>query len=222
MAEVPMLNELLKRLGAGKAERRAADRTRRRYPIAWLRDGVLVAAIGLEISEKGILFASREAPPGRHVDVAIDLDERRVRARVKVARQGTMARDGVDWALIAGVFEGIAADDWDAVVRFCKNFNAPANKAAEELAAMAGDDDDAYRLLPLRVQERVVAALIGAGRLAANSRPENALLRMSYAGKTTAGDHRLAVHSRRHEDDEVLGFDSVVIIDDAGDVHLER
>jgi len=68
-------------------------------------------------------------------------------------------------------------------LRFCKNFNAPTNKAAEELMAMAGADDDAYRLLPLRVQERVVAALIGAGRLAANSRPESPLLRMSYAGK---------------------------------------
>jgi hypothetical protein len=181
-----------------------------------------VPALGLEISEKGVLFATREAPPGRIVDVAIDLGPRRVRARVKVARQGTMARDGIDWALIAGVFEGIAADDWDAVVRFCKNFNAPTNKAAEELMAMAGADDDAYRLLPLRVQERVVAALIGAGRLAANSRPESPLLRMSYAGKTSAGVHRLSVHSRRHEDDEVLQFDSFLTIDEAGDVQLER
>jgi hypothetical protein len=120
------------------------------------------------------------------------------------------------------VFEGIAADDWDAVVRFCKNFNAPANKAAEELAAMAGGDDDAYRLLPLRIQERVVLVLVGAGRLATNSRPENPLLRMSYAGKTNAGAHRLAVHSRRHEDGDALQFDSVLIVDEAGDVQLER
>jgi hypothetical protein len=209
-------------LGGGKGERRTASRTRRRYPIAWLRGTALVPALGLEISEKGVLFATRDAPPGRVVDVAIDLEGRRVRARVKVTRQGSMARDGVDWALIAGVFEGIAADDWDAVVRFCKNFNAPANKAAEELAAMAGDDDDAYRLLPLRIQERVVSVLIGAGRLAANSRPENPLLRMSYAGKTKTGAHRLAVHSRRHEDGEPLQFDSVLIVDEAGDVQLER
>lgn len=209
-------------MGAGKTERRTADRTRRRYPIAWVRNGALVPALGLEISEKGILFATREAPAGRNVEVAIDLTGRRVRARVKIARSGTMARDGIDWALIAGVFEGIAADDWDAVVRFCKNFNAPTNKAAEELAALGGVDDDAYRLLPLRVQERVVAVLVGAGRLAANSRPESPLLRMSYAGKTSAGVHRLAVHSRRHEDGEVLQFDSFVTVDDTGEVQLER
>ncbi len=209
-------------MGGAKGERRTASRTRRRYPIAWLRGEALVPALGLEISEKGILFATRDAPPGRIIDVAIDVNGRRVRARVKIARQGTMARDGVDWALIAGVFEGIAADDWDAIVRFCKNFNAPGNKAAEELAAMAGADDDAYRLLPLRVQQRVVSALIGAGRLAPNSRPENPLLRMSYAGKTSTGVHRLSVHSRRHEDSEVLQFDSFLTIDDAGEVHLER
>jgi hypothetical protein len=216
-----MLNELFKRL-SGKGERRAADRQRRRYPIAWVRDGQLVPALGLEISEKGLLFATRDTPPGRSVDVAIDLNGLRVRARLKVARQGTMARDGVNWAIIAGVFEGIAADDWDAVVRFCKNFNEPTNKAAEELTAMAGVDDDAYRLLPLKVQERIVAALVDAGRLAPNSRAENPLLRMSYAGKTAVGNLRLAVHSRRHADEELLAFDSIVTVDDDGNIHLER
>src|SRR5579884_4156042 len=110
-----MLNELVRRLGAGKADRRAAERRRKRFPIGWLKDGALVSGLGLEISEKGVLFASRDAPSDVHVDVAIDLGGRRVRARLKVARQGTMSRDGHDWAIIAGVFEGIAADDWDAV-----------------------------------------------------------------------------------------------------------
>jgi hypothetical protein len=194
-----MLNELVKRLGGGtKSDRRGADRIRKRYPIAWLKDGVLVSALGLEISEKGLLFASREAPAVGQLDVAIDVGPRRVKARLKVARQGTMSRDGAEWVLIAGVFEAIAADDWDAVVRFCKNRSDPANKGAEELAAMAGQDDDAYRLLPLRVQQRVVSLLVQAGRLAPGSEPKNPLLRMSYEGKTTAGRHRLAVHGRRN------------------------
>ena len=217
-----MLNELVKRLGAGKPDRRSADRIRRRFPISWLRDGVLVPGQGLEISEKGILFATREPLPGGRVEVAIDLKGRRVRARLKVARQGSIARDGAAWQLIAGTYEGIAADDWDAIVRFCKNLADPVNKGAEELSALGGDDDDAYRLLPLRVQERVVAALIAAGRLAAGSDPKNPLLRMSYSGKTVTGTYRLAVHSRRVEDGEVLQFDSFVTIDDAGNVHLDR
>jgi hypothetical protein len=218
-----MLNELVRRLGAGKADRRAAERRRKRFPIGWLKDGALVSGLGLEISEKGVLFASRDAPPDVHVDVAIDLAGRRVRARLKVARQGTMSRDGQDWAIIAGVFEGIAADDWDAVVRFCKNVAEPSNKAAEELSALGGEDDDAYRLLPLKIQQRVVAELVAAGRLAPGSDAKNPLLRMSYAGKARNGTaHRLAVTSRRNADGEVLQFDSFLTVDDAGNVQLER
>jgi hypothetical protein len=217
-----MLNEFVKRLGARKANRRTADRVRRRFPIAWIRAGELVPGQGLEISEKGLLFATKEPPPGPDVDVSIELGGRRVRARVKVVRQGPLARDGVEWVIVAGVFAGIAADDWDAIVRFCKNVGDPGNKAAAELMALASTDDDAYRLLPLRIQQRIVAALIAAGRLAPGSDAKNPLLRISYAGNARPGVHRFAVHSRRVHDGEVLSFDSSVAVDDAGSVKLEQ
>ena len=190
--------------------------------MAWLRDGALVPALGLEISEKGVLFATRQAPEAPNLDLAIDLAGHRVRARIAVARRGPIERDGVEWSLIAGTFQGIAADDWDAIVRFCKNLDDPANKAAEELSALASVDDDAYRLLPLKVQKAVVATLIGAGRLAPDSDAKNPLLRMTYGGKTKTGVHRLTVHSRRNHDGDVLLFDSVLSVDDAGAVTLDR
>ncbi len=217
-----MLNELVKRLGATKADRRTANRVRKRYQMAWIKDGTPVAATGLEISEKGLLFASRESPVGSELDVALELRGRNVRARLKVVRHGTVARDGVEWAMIAAVFAGIAADDWDAVVRFCGNRPDPKNKATAEIAAKSGEDDDAYRLLPLRVQERVVALLVEAGRLAPGSGAKNPLLRLSYSGTTPAGAHRLAVHSRRMSDDDVLQFDSMLTVDDDGKVTLDR
>ncbi len=216
-----MFNELLKRLGSHKSERRSADRVRRRFPIGWINNGTLIGGFGLEISEKGVLFATKEAPPGAHVDVALDLSGRRVRARLKIVRKGTMTRDGVEWAVVACVFEGIAADDWDLIVRFCKNIDDPGNKAAQELSALSGDDD-AYRLLPLKVQQRVVTVLVKAGRLAPESDPKNPLLRMSYDGSTRTGEHRLAVHSRRVIDGEKLQFDSVLLVDDSGNVTLDR
>ena len=217
-----MLNELVRRMTSRGSERREAERVRKRYNMAWLRGGALVPALGLEISEKGVLFATRETPPGPNVDLAIDLAGHRVRARIAIARQGPMQRDGVEWALIAGTFQGIAADDWDAIVRFCKNLDDPGNKAAQELSALAHVDDDAYRLLPLKVQKAVVATLIAAGRLAPESDAKNPLLRMTYGGKTRAGLHRLDVHSRRNHDGEVLLFDSVLSVDDAGTVTLDR
>ena len=217
-----MLNELVKRFSTGGRERREAERYRKRYAIAWLRDSTLVPASGLEISAKSILFATKEAPPGKHVDVAMDLGGKRVKARISIARSGPMIRDGVNWTVIAGVYEGIAADDWDAIVRFCEDREDPGNKAAEELHALQHAPDDAYRLLPLQVQERVVSALVNAGRLAGDSGAKNPLLRMQYTGRTKTGTHRLSVHSRRTEDGEILFFDSFVTIDDAGNVTLER
>ena len=217
-----MLNELVKRLTTSGRERREAERHRKKYAIAWLRDATLVPALGLEISVKSVLFATKEPPPGKHVDIAMDLNGKRVKARIGIARSGPMIRDGVNWTVIAGVFEGIAADDWDAIVRFCEDRDDPGNKAADELHAIQNAPDDAFRLLPLQVQERVVDALVRAGRLAPDSNAKNPLLRMQYTGRTKTGIHRLSVHSRRSVDEEILFFDSFVTIDDAGNVTLER
>jgi len=217
-----MLNELVKWLGAGKAERRGAARVRKRYPMSWLKDGALVSGVGLEISEKGVLFASRESPPGRNVDVQLDITERPVHARLKVARHGTIERDGARWALIAATFEGIAADDWDAVARFCRNRAASPNRAAEELSAKAGEDDDAYRLLPLRIQQRVVAVLVDAGRLAPNADAKNPLLRITSCESRGGDAYELRVHSRRLEDGEPIDADSTLAIDASGNVHLTQ
>jgi len=127
----------------------------------------LVAAAGLEIGETGLLFATRTPPPGSKVDVVVDIETRRIRVRLTITRSGPIERDGVAWTLVAATYEGIAADDWDAIVRFCRDQAAPENRAAGELAALAASDDDAYRLLPLKVQQRVVEVLWQAGRLAA-------------------------------------------------------
>ena len=218
-----MLNELVKRFAGGSSERRSAERVRRKYPMAWLRGSELVAAAGLEISDRGLLFATRVAPPGANVDVALDIEGRRIRARMTIVRKGPIARDGVEWTLVAAEFQGIAADDWDAIVRFSRAQPAPENRAAGELAALAATDDDAYRLLPLKVQQRVVEVLSRAGRLAPWDQAKSPLLRMTYLGQTRSGGaHRLSVHSRLPTQGEVLFFDSVVTVDDAGNVVLDR
>lgn len=217
-----MLNELVKRFSGRPAERRTGDRVRKAYPIVWLNGTEAVAAAGVEIGDHGLMFASRTPPPGANVDVVIEVDGRRVRARLTIVRTGPIVRDGVSWTLVAGTYEGIAADDWDAIVRFCRAQPPPQNRAASELAALAATDDDAYRLLPLKVQQRVVDTLARAGRLAAWDAHKSPLLRMIYAGTTRTGQHRLTVHSRLSRDGEVHFFDSVMTVDDAGNVSLDR
>jgi hypothetical protein len=217
-----VLNELVKRFAGRGSERRTTERVRKKYPMAWLRGSELVAAAGLEISDRGLLFATRVAPPGTNVDVALDIEGRRIRARLTIVRKGPIARDGVEWTLVAGEFQGIAADDWDAIVRFCRSVPAPENRAASELSALAATDDDAYRLLPLKVQQHVVEVLSRAGRLAPWDQTKSPLLRMTYVGQAKTGVHRLSVHSRLPNGGEVLFFDSILTVDDAGNVVLDR
>ena len=80
------------------------------------------------------------------------------------ARKGTILREAQQWTLFGCTFSGIAADDYDALVRFCKDMHEVGNKAAEQLASM-DKTDDAYRMLPMRVQQHVLDALIRLGRL---------------------------------------------------------
>jgi hypothetical protein len=218
-----LLNELFKRFSSKPVERRAGARIRKKYPIAWVRGAELVPAAGIEIGETSVLFAVKTAPPGPKVDVVIELDkQRRVRVRVVIVRSEPVPREGVTWTLIAATYEGIAADDWDAIVRFCRDQPEPENKAAGELATLASTNDDAYRLLPLKIQQRVVEILSRAGRLAPWDEHRSPLLRMTYAGVSRSGVHRLTVHSRLSQDAEVMFFDSIVTVDEAGNVVLER
>ena len=217
-----MLNELVKRLGTGKADRRGAARIRKRYTVSWEHDGKAVPSRGLEISEKGLLFATQELPDGRHLDVTIDVAPKPVRARLRIVRHGPVEREGVRWNLVATVFEAIAADDWDTIVRFCRNRSAGPNRAVAELMAKAGSDDDAYRMLPLRIQERMVAALLKAGRLAPGSDAKNPLLRITSCTAKPNGTFEVELHSRRVEDGEVLSFDSTLTVDEGENVKLKR
>ena len=57
-----MLNELVKRFAGGGSERRTTERVRKKYPMAWLRGSELVAGAGLEISDRGLLFATVSDP----------------------------------------------------------------------------------------------------------------------------------------------------------------
>jgi hypothetical protein len=218
-----MLNELVKRIGNRTGgERRAAERLRKKYTVAWLKGTDLVPSIAIEISEKGIFFATREAPKGGTVEVMMGLDKVRVRARLTIARRARFQKAGVEYAAIAGVFQGIAADDWDAIVRFCRGIVAPVNKAKTELDKLADNPDDAYRLLPLAVQQKIVGLLVKAHRLAPTSESQIPLLRMQYSGRGKDGSHKLAVHSRRNVDGEMIQHDSIISVDDSNNVVLEK
>jgi len=215
-----MLNELFRWMSDKKTDRRASDRKRVQFPIGVVRGDEIVSGVGTEISLNGLFFATKIKPPASF-NVVMDVAGKRIRCRLTTVRTESAMRDNQQWHMVAATFEGIAADDYDAIVRFVKDIPEPENKAQSEIAKAAAEGDNAYRLLPMPVQKRIVDLLIGSGRLAPGSDPRNPLLRMSYLGSKN-GKHRFAVHSRKTVADEIRAFDSAFIVDDEGVVTLEN
>jgi len=217
-----LFNELTKLFSGKQKERRHSPRKKVRFNISWVRNGnELIPGIGMEISLNGLLFATKSPPGVPDFDIIMEIGSRKIRTRLKTARSGSILRENMQWTLIGATFSGIAADDYDALVRFCKDMPEVSNKAAAELAAM-DRNDDAYRMLPMRVQQHVLDALIRLGRLDMPQPNQQPLLRMSHLG-TDKGKQRLAVHSRiagGHGEDP-QAFDSVIVIDESGGVKVE-
>ena len=216
-----MFNELTKLFSPKQKERRHSPRKKVRFNLQWLKaPGELVPGMVTEMSLNGLLFAIKGTVPDKQCDVIVDIGTRKVRLRLNVARSGTVPRGGEMLSVYGCSFSGVAADDYDAIVRVLKDMGELTNKAQTELAAI-DRSDDAYRLLPMKVQQRVLEALVRLGRLDMPQSNQQPLLRMTSLG-TQAGKKRLAVHSR------IPGaaggpqtFDSVVVIDEAGSVKIE-
>ena len=217
-----MFNELTKLFSGKQKERRHSPRKKARFNISWVKNGnELIPGVGMEISLNGCLLATKTPPGVPDFDIIMEIGGRKIRTRLHTARSGTILRENMQWTLLGCTFSGIAADDYDALVRFCKDMHEVGNKAAAELAAM-DKNDDAYRMLPMRVQQHVLDALIRLGRLDMPQPNQQPLLRMSSLGNQ-GGKHRLAVHSRTsggHGSDPQQ-FDSVIVIDESGTVKVE-
>lgn len=216
-----MLNEIVRWMSDRKTDRRTADRKKVQFSIAWIRGEEMVPGVGTEISLNGLAFATKVAPTTPSFNVIFDLASRRFKARLTTVRSENLQREGATWTMLACTFEGIAADDYDAVVRYIRDLPEPENKAQADMTAAAASGDDAYRLLPMGVQRRIVEMLVQGGRLAPDSDPRNPLLRMKYLG-SKAGRHRFAVHSRVSVADEIQQYDSSFTVDETGNVYLDK
>ena len=224
-----MLYELAKMFSGKEAERRGHPRKAEKYPVRWVKDlenNVFVDGVGIEISPTGALFVLKEKPPGQEFTVVIQLGERQVRARVTVNRHDAVNQGGATWHRFATKFGGIAADDWDAIVRYVNNAaEPPESKAAEELKAVVQKADDAFRLLPLAVQKQIVDTLVETNRLFPPPEGQAPLLRMTYSGHSKKSDgqevHTCHVHSRITVDGEIRQYETTFLVDSSGKVQVK-
>lgn len=209
---------------------------RRRYPRragpfrAWVADGTswtAVTCVDLSAGGLGLISPMQFDKPESNLRVALEGKAMLLRAKPMWCIPGTLSGKPV-WRY-GMQFTGIAADDWDGLVRFCNNESLTVeNQAQKELQAVRMQADDVARLIPKRLQDRLLKMLVAEHRLAKLEDDKIPLVQYSYGGAVKRGDrlmHRLVIHSRVRDPvtEESVSYDTHFIFDDAGnDVEIER
>ncbi|MDQ2864989.1 MAG: PilZ domain-containing protein [Candidatus Eremiobacteraeota bacterium] len=218
-----MLNDLLGWFTGKDANRRKYPRKRKPYRATVSIDGGLTQrpAIGLDISGGGLCVLTQE-PVGRdEFEVRATLDARILRMRAKSVWQDTVSHQGKSVWRYGMRFTGISADDWDAVIRYTTDKPvAEANKAQEELVTVRMTPDDANRLLPQKLQQRLLAMLVERHRLAPLNETVTPLVQYFYSGVVRHNSelvHRLTIQSKVVGAEGAEIYETRFVFDDAGD-----
>ena len=111
-----------------------------------------------------------------HFNIIARVRERNIPLRVSNTcariRCSTKART---WHRYMCEFVGIAADDWDAIVRYVNDEPENSDRRKMQNQEPSEKVDDAYRLLPMALQEKIMAMLVAQNKLeAAETRPNAA------------------------------------------------
>jgi hypothetical protein len=217
-----VLEWFLSRIG----DRRQYKRRAGAYHVWWAPDPSdpkkNVLGRGIEISANGLVFALPAPISASEYTLIVALRDRKIPLRVKTVRNDTIDHQGKRWSRYMVTFQGVSADDWDAIVRYVNDAPEPPDRRKMQNQEMSEQTDDAYRLLPMAIQNKIIRALVRTGKLDEPKAGQIPLLKLFYgglvkqAGKAPA--HRFNVHSRVVKDGEVFAYDSRFLVNDAGDV----
>lgn len=160
-----------------------------------------ITVIGLDVSAGGVGILSREPIVPDEFILRIKLDSRVIPTRVKKQRSLPGTLQGQKAFRYGLAFVSISADDWDAVVRWSKGGAADeaGNKAQSDLEMVRMSSDDADRLMPVALQNRLLSGLTRRGRLAPLQPNQQPLVQYFYGGTVKRNGmmmHRLAILSR--------------------------
>ncbi|HEY8313962.1 MAG TPA: hypothetical protein VIG51_07280 [Candidatus Baltobacteraceae bacterium] len=176
-----------------------------------------VPGVGMEVTHRGFAFAIPAAIAAQEFNVTMGLRNQKIPVRVRVSSYDRIQQQGKLWHRYAVEFLGIAADHWDLVVRYVNDAPEPIERKDEPERV-----DDAYRLLPLAIQEKIIAVLVSQHKLDAPRPGQIPLMKLYYSGvhKQAGGPpmHRFKVHSRITINDEVVPYDTPFLIGDDGTV----
>lgn len=178
--------------------------------------------VGTEISANGLVFATEDVIRSDEFGITIRLREEKIPIRVKRLRHDTFKHRDKDWNRYSVTYQGIAADDWDAIVRFVNDEPELPDRRKMQNQELSAQVDDAYRLLPMAVQQKIIDLLVAQHKLEAPKPGQTPLLKLFYGGLITQpGErkaHRFNVHSRIIINDEPIAHDSRFLIFDDGTI----
>ncbi len=171
-----------------------------------LCEGKRIAVLGTTLAREGIAFVSTVEVHGREIPLTFTIRRRSIPSRVKIVKAERMQAPKRVVHRYFCSFTAIAADDWDAVVRYVENAPEP---RAVPLPALA---DDECRSLTTKVQERIVDHLVRLKRLAKPAPGVAPLIRLQAGTIHEHEDGRTAryvrIHSRLLDGDRFRSFDT--------------
>jgi hypothetical protein len=173
------------------------------------------------VSAGGVSFLAQVKIPAREFDLKLKIENRVIRVRASVVREEpTLFRGGRAYRY-GMQFTGIAADDWDAIVRYTTDRPVvePQSKAVEEIHRIQMTPDDMERLIPLELQNKLLARLVRLGRLGPLDE-RTPLVQYFYSGIQRRDKlllHRLTIQSKVVGPDDVPAFyETTFLFDDTG------
>ena len=217
-----MLSDLLGWFTGKDANRRKYPRKRKPYRATVSVDSGLTQkpAIGLDISGGGLCVLTQE-PVGRdEFEVRATIDTRVIRMRAKSVWQDTVSHQGKSVWRYGMRFTGISADDWDAIIRYTTDKPvAESNKAQDELVTVRMTPDDANRLLPVALQQRLLMQLVERRRLSPLQDNITPLVQYFYSGVVRHNNtlvHRLTIQSKVVGSEGAEIYETRFVFDDQG------
>lgn len=206
-----------------KQERRRYARRRETYKI-WCALGTKwVSAYGVDISASGLGLVVPVEIQKSELQFRAALDDKHVMLRAKKvwAQPGTFRGQIVHRYGLK--ITGIAAGDWDMLVRYCSGDEGDTG----DVRLVRLQPDDVARLIPHTMQNRMLNMLVQRKRLAPLD-GKTPLVQYAYAGKVECDGsllHRVAVHSRIFDAGsmETRSFDTRFLFgDDASAVTIDE
>jgi hypothetical protein len=169
-------------------------------------NGRKIPLLGTTVWREGVAFISPHQMAETELQFFFTLRQRTIPSRVHVEQSDAMqAPERVVHRYFCS-FVAIAADDWDAVVRYVENKPEPQKVALPQKA------DDEFRSLPIAIQTAIVEQLVRAKRLEKPAAGTMPLIRMVAGGVRDHGHGQttqdVLIHSRVKVGDQMCAYDT--------------